>query len=218
MPTDDSQQVFYVAVHCKRALNSLTVLRHSLLLASSGSERRRRLKQSRSKSSENLPLSPGVFIFPNFGYVAAVAKICYTREGRFHRRWNVKKKVCPSLGLLLGSPTVESSRRYEATKTFVASAQRGLLRFSSSALAARPLPVSLSPLSARGRAIQRQPSRNTVPARAALASLVVRGAEWGEKFRRKKNGREFPVKASRGRRKAVLTTAKLPSLNCPACL
>lgn len=111
--------------------------------------------------------------------------MCYTTEDKFHRRWNVKtnkkrkgekKKSVRLLVSFFGScEGGKLAKKQGEEKTLVASARRRSLRFSGSALAARPLPVSLSPLSARGRAIQKQPSRNTVRARAVPASVVVRG-------------------------------------------
>lgn len=152
--------------------------------------------------------------------------MCYTTEDKFHRRWNVKtnkkrkgekKKSVRLLVSFFGSSEGgKLAKKQGEEKTLVASARRRSLRFSGSALAARPLPVSLSPLSARGRAIQKQPSRNTVRARAVPASVVVRGGGgkkkscvWGEK--RSRVPSESQPREEEREKKAFLTSAKLPS-------
>lgn len=98
----------------------------------------------------------------------------------------MERKVCPSLGLPLRASRLRLWKAGEDTtraKTFVASACAARSA-SRAARSPRVLPVSLSPLSARGRAIQKKPCCNTVPSRAVRASVVVLYKK--KKLRRKK--------------------------------
>lgn len=78
------------------------------------------LKLNQGKSSENLPLSPGVFMAPHFGYVAARAKSCYN-SGRVSQKLERGKKslsVPRPPSPRFSAPTVESRRRRDASKNF----------------------------------------------------------------------------------------------------
>lgn len=136
--------------HHKRAFNSPTVLlNHRLLLARLSGEagtKPRVKNKNQSKSSENLPLSPGVFISPHFGYVAAIAKSCYNRGWVSQKLERGKKSLSVSRppSPRFSAPTVESWRRHDASKNFCSFSLRGSLRFSRSALAASPPRLALA--------------------------------------------------------------------------
>lgn len=102
--------------------------------------------KNQSKSSENLPLSPGVFISPHFGYVAAIAKSCYNRGWVSQKLERGKKSLSVSRppSPRFSAPTVESWRRHDASKNFCSFSLRGSLRFSRSALAASPPRLALA--------------------------------------------------------------------------